>query len=361
MARQSPFDPFSSFDDDCNDNEGGQVASKDGARSKSKKSTAMSSTNSRSRQRSLDRVQEEVGPKPLPPRLNVRLTVHEEISSTAVADPGGESGSLSQLSIEGKVTARVESSNANKNAPFSLQISGPMASMASITRTDHCVLEEEEDATKNTPFTREDIGVVRCRVDIPKSEVAGCDILVYSLNVRTQNMPILVQTKAAIHEKTCRISVQVRSNLSNRGDLVDFAIVVAIPPTLRGDTLEITRGDRGVWDANKSIVTWRVGDLPHGESCLVSAEAEVVPAVADLLRDNPFDVGAADDKVRCPVLVRCLSEVDQVSDLRLSALELEGAPATIVQQQSCSYRLLHRVGNEGGVRRAIISAHPPRG
>ncbi len=29
-----------------------------------------------------------------------------------------------------------------------------------------------------------------------------------------------------------------------------------------------------------------------------------------------------------------LSEVNQVSDLRLSALELEGAPATIVQRQS---------------------------
>lgn len=326
--QQSPFDPFSPFDDD-----GGNAAADDqrgGA-------TTPASNYSAARTRSLERVPEEGTAKPLPPRMTVRLNLHEEITSTAVADPGGgESGSLSQLSIEGKITARVESSNANENAPFCLKIAGPMASMANFTCNKYCIIEDDEAATKATPFTKDDIGNVKCKVDVPKSEVAGCEILTYSLSARTQNMPILVQTKAAIHEKKCRISVQVRSNLSNRGDLSDFLIVAAIPPTLRGDSLEITRGDTGAWDANKRTVTWRVGNLPHGESCLVSAEADVARAMVDAMMENPFSARSAEERVRCPVMVRCLSGVDQVSDLTLSSLALDGA--TIVQKQTCSYR-----------------------
>lgn len=158
-------------------------------------------------------------------------------------------------------------------------------------------------------------------------------------------MPILVQSKSVIVESTstCRISVQIRSNLSNRGDLSDFTIVVAIPTTLRGNTVRVTRGNHGAFDATKRIVTWKVGSLAHGESCLVSAEAEVAPEVATLMRDNQLAAGVAEDKVKCPVLVRCSSDVDQVSDLALKAVTLKDSPATIVQQLGKSYQLLHRV------------------
>ncbi|KAL7541075.1 hypothetical protein ACHAXR_010614 [Thalassiosira sp. AJA248-18] len=331
MSRvQSPFDPF--YIQDHNDRTPTSSRGRGIGQNGTKSSTLEGV------------VPEGKSPKPLPPRLNVRLILHEEVSSSAVLDPEGDVGSLSQVSIEGKVTARVESSNANFNSPFSLHISGPMASLANITCNKHCVLEGEDEAL-NTPFLRGgNIGTVQCKVDIPKSEVAGCELFTYSMNTRTQNMPILVQTKSAIQDKTCRISVQIRSNLSNQGDLSNFTIIVAIPTTLKGDTLNVTRGDHGLWDANKRIVTWKIGNLLHGESCLVSAEAEIASAVATLLRDNPFDAKVAEKKIQCPVLVRCLSEVDQVSDLALSAMAIRGDPATIVQHQMRSYQLLHRVG-----------------
>ena len=212
-----------------------------------------------------------------------------------------------------------------------------MASLANITCNDNCVFENEDTS-----------GTVQCKVDIPKSEVAGCEILKYSMNVRTQNMPILVQAKATIVKpNTCRISVQIRSNLSNQGDLSNFTIIIAIPATLRGETLKVTRGDHGVWDANKRIITWKIGNLPHGESCLVSAEAEISLAVAKLL--HGFAPTMADDRIQCPVLVRCLSEVDQVSDLEVTATALKGVPATIVQHRTRSYQLLHRVTGKNGV------------
>ena len=53
-------------------------------------------------QQPLESVKEE-GTLKLPPRLNVRLMLHEEVSSTAVANPGGHGGSFSQFSIEGVV------------------------------------------------------------------------------------------------------------------------------------------------------------------------------------------------------------------------------------------------------------------
>mmetsp|Transcript_15823 Transcript_15823/g.34245 ORF Transcript_15823/g.34245 Transcript_15823/m.34245 type:complete len:352 (-) Transcript_15823:1366-2421(-) len=348
---QSPFDPFADVYDD---NDRGTAASRTGTHTTNTSKTT-NTTNKYKRvtgagaKTQLAAVREQPSTRPLPPRLNVRLTLHEEVSSTAVMDPEGEGGSLSQLSIEGKVMARVDSSNANKNTPFILQISGPMASLANVLCNNHCVLhEDEEDATLNAPFSGGGtIDTVRCKVDIPKKEVAGCEILRYSINVRTQNMPILVQAKVSVKSNVCRISVQIRSNLSNQGDLSNFTIIVAIPTTIRGETVKVTRGERGVWDANARIVTWKIGHLPHGESCLVGAEANVSSAVANLLRENPFAPEMAENKIQCPVLVRCLSEVDQVSDLTLSAMALIGEPATIVQNDMRSYQLLHRVGKTG--------------
>ena len=133
-GRSEPFDPFSIDDDDNNVEEettANQTASIQrsstaaGVLQSSPKSnsTATSKTTNTTykraqsphlqQQQHLEGVPEfsvpeesaeRIPTKPLPPRLNVRLTLHEEVSSTAVVNPEGESGSLSQLSIEGKVT-----------------------------------------------------------------------------------------------------------------------------------------------------------------------------------------------------------------------------------------------------------------
>lgn len=346
----SPFDPFAFDDGDDRAASPRGIQHGDGHSftTATSKTTATSCTKNTRRTKSpaLDSggSRRSDSAKPLPPRLNVRLSLHEEVSSMAVANPDGDGGSLSQMSIEGTVTARVESSNAKDNTPFALQITGPMTSMADITCRDHCVLEEGEDIESFLS------GTVRCCVDIPKAAVAGCEILRYSLTARTQNMPILVQAKSAIvRSDACRISVQIRSNLSNQGDLSDLLVVVAVPATLLGAGLRVTRGDQGVWDAHRRLITWRVGPLPHGESRLFSAEAGLAPAAAALLHDHPFAPGVVEARLACPVLVRCSAGEDQASDLTLTASALEGVPATIVQQQVRSYQLLHRVSGKNEV------------
>ena len=268
----------------------------------------------------------------------------------------------------------MESSNAKENTPFALHVGGPMTSAADLTCRAHCVLEKEEQTIDS--FMK---GAVRCRVSIPKAEVAGCEVLKYTLTTRTQvrpsrendatrrtrltksgvrflpplrplplqNMPILVQAKASlVRSDTCRISVQVRSNLGNTGDLADLLVVVVIPSTLSGDGVRITRGDHGVYDPLKRLLTWKHGRLPHGESCLVSAEAPLAAVAAELLHDHPFEADAVEKRLRCPVLVRCTATGDQVSDMTLTAAALDDVPATVVPRLTRSYRLVHRVPGE---------------
>ena len=208
-----------------------------------------------------------------------------------------------------------------------------MASLANIRCKDYCSLYGE------------DPGKVQCRVNIPKSEKVGCEVLNYTMSVRTQNMPILVQAKSTVKDNKCRIIVQIRSNLSNEGDLSNFTIIVAIPTTLLAETVKITRGEGGMWDATKSIITWKIGTLPHGESCLVSAEADVrmSPAIKNVIHDNPFTSNIIESKIHCPVMIRCSSTMEHISDMALSVV---GPSDKMVQNTTSSYQLLHRVGGK---------------
>ncbi len=213
--------------------------------------------------------------------------------------------------------------------------------MTNVKYSDHSVLlKDEERIHDNSSTTSQDL---RCKVHIPKSEIAGCEILSYNMYARTQNMPVLVQKKMSAKSTSCRMSVQIRSNLSNKGDISNLIIIIAIPNTLRGETVHVTRGKQGIWDSTKRTVTWKVGNLPRGESYLVSAEAEVSSAVASLMHEDQSTSRVVKEKVHCPVLVRCSSEVDQVSEIAFSAVALPGVQANIARvNQMRSFRLLHR-------------------
>ncbi len=373
IMAESPFDPFNFGDDDDDERLVSPATTSLAAKATIDNSGGSTST---SRTKTKDRIEtagedvlkaatNDTDSKPLAPRLNVSLALHEEVSSSVTVDQhcDSEGGCLSSLFIEGKVIvsideeqrlirsttplsahdvsadpcfycfskARVESLNSNQNTSFRLEIDGPMALLANISCIDHRVLRENDRGT-------------RCKIDIPMTGLESVEVLKYSMNTETQNTPILVQAKLAVKVKTCLISIQIRSNLKNKGDLSNFSIVVAIPTTIRAETVNVTRGENGAWDATKRIVTWKTKSLPHGESYLVGVEAEISSALAGLLHENQFASKIVAEKIQCPVLVRCSSDVDQVSDLVFTATALEGDTATISLNQAASYRLLHRVG-----------------
>ena len=311
--------------------------------------------------------------KRLPPKLNVKLSYHEEVSSNSIEEKDSQGrnisgGSFSRLFVTGKITvsltctcisilrecnyvtealrslipqAQVESTDSNQNAPFRIALSGPMSRIAKFVCHEHCVplttLNDNPTDNKIKSF----------KVHIPKS-LEQKHIATYSIeNVQTQNMPILLQTKATIHNNTtCRISIQIRSNLSNKGDLHDFIIVLSIPSSLQENTVKITRGTNGEVDEMKGIVTWKIGHLGHGKSNLVSVEAELNDTLLDMVRS--IGAEAVGEKIDFPVLVRCSSGMDQISDVALTCGSLKECPASVAVQIVKSFRLIHRVC-KGGV------------
>ena len=103
---QLSFDPFSIDDDDDNNNIitndarlEGTIASTNRVASRTRRDYRGTTNNSISTNNTTSK---------LPARLNIRLVVHEEVSSTAVMDSNNESSSTSQLDIEGKVVVRAK-------------------------------------------------------------------------------------------------------------------------------------------------------------------------------------------------------------------------------------------------------------
>jgi hypothetical protein len=128
------------------------------------------------------------------------------------------------------------------------------------------------------------------------------------------------------------VAVQVRSKLTNSGDLEDFTIAVAVPERVNGGTVKVVHGD-GFWDELKRTIKWKVGKLQKGSSFMIAAQAELWSPVASSEKHT----------ITFPVLLRCSSSCDQVSSVEFQTCEAEGHPAAISCSCIHSFRLLHRL------------------
>jgi hypothetical protein len=83
------------------------------------------------------------------------------------------------------------------------------------------------------------------------------------------------------------------------------------------------------------------GTYCKDKSNLVSIEAEMNDKLIDMMES----MGAehVQEKIDIPVLIRCCSGMDQISDVVLSCGSLEEAPASVSVQVVKSFRLIHRV------------------
>lgn len=252
----------------------------------------------------------------LPPKLTVKLTFHEEVSSEA--QWGKERDGTSKVAVEGTIYAQVQCSDARKNAPFALQ-AAPMASgQLQVRSNPQYARQWGEDTTHQL-------------VEIPKQEIGYVPVAYYTVEDEIQHMPILLEKKVTIKGKLCRIAVQVRSKLTNLGDMEEFTIAVAVPEVVDGDSLKILRGE-GQWDDLRRLLTWKLPSLNKGESFMVSAQLGFCRELTE-----------ADEPVRFPVLLRCSSAVDQISSVDFHVGEAHGHPTSTSFQTTRSFRLLHRL------------------
>jgi hypothetical protein len=252
------------------------------------------------------------GPAMIPPRLVVKLMVHEEVSS--VAKQGPEIQGASEASIEGSVYAQVLCSDAMKNAPFLIHV--PVSS-GTFSLRPHAQFSEANPE-----------GDVVAR--IPKSEIGFVHIANYTLTDTVEHMPILLERKISIHETSCRIAIQIRSKLTNGANMEEFSIAVAVPDDVDGESVTVLRGD-GVWDGLKRILKWKLPALDKGESFMVSAQASLY---AELEKGQELNF---------PVLLRCTSSADQISDLDIQVIAATDQPSALTHSKTHDFRLLHRL------------------
>lgn len=140
-----------------------------------------------------------------------------------------------------------------------------------------------------------------------------------------------MEQKVVRADSKIQVAIQVRSKLTNPDDLSDFTIAVSIPKQINGDSIEIASGD-GEYDAWKRCVSWKLENLPKGQSFMVSARCEVEETIS-----------CVDEDLKFAVMMRCRSR-DQMSSMRFQAVEAEGHPATISSSVTGkTYRILHRL------------------
>lgn len=69
------------------------------------------------------------------------------------------------------------------------------------------------------------------------------------------------------------MAVKVRSNPSNKHNLSNVAVLLAVPPDLNGETVKMNRKG-GIWDGMKRIVAWSCRALKPGQTLEFQAQLE---------------------------------------------------------------------------------------
>ena len=262
----------------------------------------------------------------LPPKLNVKLFIHEEVSSTAMDCDGA-----SKVYIEGEVKAQVRCSDALKNAPFVLS-GGPPPPSSSQQNWKITPIADVAKLLPQTTTTADDEKkknlLDQFLVHIPKHEIGLVPTAFFSLTGTVDHMPILLERKVMISGTSCRVAVQVRSKLSNAGNLHDFAIAMVVPEAVNGESIHIVRGD-GYYDELKRTIHWKLPELRRGSSFMVSAQLSL------------WEEG---NELSFPVMMRCTSLSDQIGEYQaLNVHSSETHPSSVTCTTQRSFRLLHRL------------------
>ena len=248
----------------------------------------------------------------LPPKMMIKLTIHEQVSS--VAKPGKEREGTSEVTIDGTIYAQVQCSDANRNASFAVKTG-------------------ELSSGKLTVYPNHDFSAspTKCdAIEIPKNDVGYVPVAFYTITDEIEHMPVLLERKVTVQDKSVRIAIQVRSKLSNLGNMEDLSIALAIPERVDGSSVEVVRGE-GRYDELKRTIIWKLSSLNKGESFMVSAHANLWVALAP------------EEDAQFPVILRCSSSADHISSLDVQVSESAEYPASLTSHKAHSFQLLHRL------------------
>ena len=125
----------------------------------------------------------------------------------------------------------------------------------------------------------------------------------------------------------------MRANPTNKSPLTNGAIVMAVPPDIKGDSVKTSR-EGSVWDAMKRVVAWSLDELEPGQSMEIQAQFELETALEPDGPPRPHP--------KFPVLVRFDATNAQFSDVQLNSELLDNQSLQVKVKLSRSVRVLHR-------------------
>jgi hypothetical protein len=252
------------------------------------------------------------------PKLVVKLARHEEVASVARADAVCEGAS--DCSIQGTIYAMAKGSDPEKTLPFRIPFPELPETFSIHPQEPHSSIKVDDNNNRSLI------------VSLSKDQEGFVPVLHYSGLQYVQHMPILLERKITIQDTSCRVAAQVRSKLTNMGDIEDFTVAIAIPEAVDGSSIDILRGD-GVWFPTQRLIKFKLSALTHGESFMVCAQMKLWKPVT-----------GNDDSLTFPVLLRCSSADDPICEINFQVLESEEAPAFVTQTATTNaFRLLHRL------------------
>jgi len=167
-------------------------------------------------------------------------------------------------------------------------------------------------------------------VSVPEytDEEEHIQMIKYSCCSSLRPVPILIQTKVRIAGEFCRVGIKLRANPSNKGSLVNLAILMPVPPEIDGETAKMSRRG-GMWDSMKRIITWTLPQLRSGETMEVQSQFEFAAG-----EKNPFPP-------KFPVLVRFDSAGVQLSGIQVHLIADDESLAYVLDLER-SFRVVHR-------------------
>lgn len=229
----------------------------------------------------------------------------------------------------------------NDNAPSS-QVEGTIHVRSSTSAPFHLLMRDQSSHLESfredpkyctTALSKED-GFLDDRlltITLPNSLAKKQKIASYTCNETLLPIPLLVKNKVLVEGDRCRVGIKVRSNPANQRHLTQVAILMAVPPDIRGESVKLTR-QGGVWDGMKRIVAWPIDrGLAPGELIEIQAQFSFVSPTAGFPRPLPT----------FPILVRCDGSNDQFSDVQLCTDMHESRPS-INMSLTRTVRIIHR-------------------
>jgi hypothetical protein len=260
-------------------------------------------------------------PQDAPPKLNIKFSRHEEVASIAI--PASQCEGASNCSIQGTLYAMVQCSDDNSNIPFIIPLDDLPETVEIYPHEQYSSLQQDDTISGSSSSLV---------VHIPKKSIGFVPVLHYKTNQLVEHMPILLERSITVRDTFCRVAAQVRSKLTNIGDMEDFTVAIAIPDTVDASSIEISRG-HGVWNPTQRVIKFTLSSLAKGESFMVSAEMK-------LLKPLSSNNGSS---LSFPIILRCSSIDDPISDLEFHAMETETTSCSIVVTNTSAFRLLHRL------------------